>query len=271
MVKWESTELSNMKKRNKWSKWIGLLLCSTLVLSSCGSKTQNETQPESGVSQTESISETESQSVEKESPSETESIIETEAITVTETEHVSESETVKESEAQSTEPSESSQEAQSSAVPDFTVISSIYEDINMGWADVCMLVLDCVLTTPVSYAGDPVFAAMYCNGAVEPLVITGHQTPDQAGNYYIYSFVDGKRVYQLGNYVGIFYWNQAADRLCLQVSATEFQVYAYQSNHMILLETSSALPEGYSVLGMHPLNVSPPVTTDNLRNYIVEL
>ncbi len=240
---------------------ISLLLCSALVLASCGSKVQNETPPETGMSQTENQSETEKQSVEEKSPFETESIIETE-------EHTSESETA---EVQTTESLENSQEAPSSEVPDFTVISSIYEDINMSWADVCMLVLDCVLTTPVSYAGEPVFAAMYCNGAAEPLVITGHQTPDMAGNYYIYSFVDGQRVYQLGNYVGIFYWNQEADRLCLQVSSGEFQIYAYQSNHMILLETVSALPEGYSMLGMHQLNVSPPITIDNLQNYIVQL
>ena len=250
----------------KWNRILITLLCSTLMFSACGSKPQNETPPpQTDASQTESMSKTERQSEETETQTETETV----AVTETVTEDASEGETADETVSQ--EASESTQEAQVSTIPDFTVISSVYEDISMSWADVCMLVLDCVLTTPVSYAGAPVFAAMYCNGAAEPLLITGHQTADQAGNYYIYSFVDGQRVYQLGNYIGIFYWNQEADRLCLQVSATEFQVYAYQSNHMILLETVSALPEGYSVLGMNQLNVSPPITIDNLRNYIVQL
>ncbi len=247
----------------KWNRILSILLCSTLVFSACGSKPQNETQHQTEDSQTESMSETEKQSEETETQAET--------VTVPETVTEDASEGVTGDETVSQENSESTQVDQSGTVPDFTVISSIYEDISMGWADVCMLILDCVLTTPVSYAGDPVFAAMYCNGAAEPLLITGHQTADQAGNYYIYSFVDGQRVYQLGNYVGIFYWNQEADRLCLQVSSAEYQVYAYQSNHMILLETVSALPEGYSLLGMHQLNVSPPITTDNLRNYIGQL
>lgn len=155
--------------------------------------------------------------------------------------------------------------------PSYAVMDSIYEDLNMSWADACMLVLDCVLTTPVAYPGDPVFAAMYCNGAEEPLLIAGHQTADQAGNYYIYSFVNGRRIYQLGNYVGVFYWNQETDRFCLQVSGSEFRVYAYQSNHMVHIDTLPSLPDGYSVIPMNPLNVSPPVTVDNLRSYITTL
>lgn len=242
-----------------------------LALSACGSRPQVETDTETDFVETVGTLDTETESV-------TESaVIETAEPT----------EVVEETEPAETEQTELQTEVPSAApsiqIPDITipipsvvepsyaVIDSIYEDINMSWADACMLVLDCVLTTPVSYPGDPVFAAMYCSGAEEPLLITGHQTGDQAGNYYIYSFVNGKRIYQLGNYVGVFYWNQEADRFCLQVSGSEFRVYAYQSNHMVHIDTLPSLPEGYSVIPMNPLNVSPPITVDNLRNYIGSL
>lgn len=254
---YSDTEKVKLRLMRRLDKMLVLLLCGTLFLSACGNRADIETPPQ-----------TDTQSVEEtESPSESESVSESES----ESEPLTEEETESVSETESESVTEPSTESEAAVSIDYTVIPSIYEDISMSWADVCMLVLDCVLTTPVSYAGDPVFAAMYCNGAEEPLLITGHQTGDQAGNYYIYSFVNNQRIYQLGNYVGIFYWNQEADRLCLQVSDAEFQVYEYRSNHMILLETVAALPEGYSILSMNPLNVSPPITTDNLRNYILTM
>lgn len=154
--------------------------------------------------------------------------------------------------------------------PAYEVMGSIYEDIAMSWADLCMLVLDCVLTTPVSDPGEPVFAAIRYPQAVEPLLITGHQTEDKAGKYDMYSFVDGKRIYQLGSYAGILYRNPVSGQFCLQVSEDAFRIYEYHSNHMIWIDTVAALPEGYSVLQMQPLNVSPPITIDNLQNYIVD-
>ena len=291
-----------MKCSGLKQKWLVLFVCGCLGMTACGSREIKPTETdgipymETQAEGTESIEEAESG--ESESETESESTEEAEAL---ETESA-EQESHKEEAPDSTEQSKSDEykaqeesegfgeikEVTSHTKPDqendnretqretiveiveptYEVMGAIYEDISMSWADLCMLVLDCVLTTPVSYPGDPVFAAIGDPGKAEPLLITGHQTGDQAGNYYIYSFIDGQRIYQLGNYVGILYRNPDAGRFCLQVSGTEFRIYEYHSNHMVWIDTLPALPEGYSVLSMQPLNVSPPITIDNLQNYI---
>ncbi|MBQ7433555.1 MAG: hypothetical protein IJV50_08905 [Lachnospiraceae bacterium] len=291
-----------MKCSRLKQKWMVLFLCGCLGMTACGSREIKSTETdtvqfiETQAEGTESTEEAESG--ESESEVESESTEEAESLETESAEQVSQKEEVPDSIEESksdqskdheeSKESRETKEATSRTKPDqesdnretqretvieiveptYEVMGAIYEDISMSWADLCMLVLDCVLTTPVSYPGDPVFAAIGDPGKAEPLLITGHQTGDQAGNYYIYSFLDGQRIYQLGNYVGILYRNPEAGRFCLQVSESEFRIYEYHSNHMVWIDTLPALPEGYSVLSMQPLNVSPPITIDNLQNYI---
>lgn len=144
------------------------------------------------------------------------------------------------------------------------VISSIYEDYDMYWDDICVL----IIAYTAHFDGMSEFGLIGYNGTENPVLFMGNTRENGYGEYDVYCFQDN-RVYKSDETIkGKIYYNSETKEFATVEEDGLWNMYTYYSNHIIWLGEETNISEQFEPMILTSSNCSPPPMVENIREFI---